>query len=312
MRFHSTTPLDKSSVKVHNMEHEIMRRILAYCLDLDWQTVLEIEFDQRLMATACLEGVLRYHRYIHNIPTTQCVFVYIGIDDIHTLFTTTNSSSSGSSNREIQGKYIRQVTEVLRQLRYKSNILVSSLITGTHEIDMHNSMIQSGIPIVHLELLPLCNSTIYKILSEDVGLCQEYMEHPEIMSLIQGTTPVLTALGIAISHLPYKYDPNAIVIAINKAKQYLESFHVFLDAAERESLLTMITTGKLISNGLEKLQPYSTYNLDQLQNIGLIQLINCNEMSGIQISATRYHLENWISTTPSRVYAQSYGLRFTF
>jgi hypothetical protein len=279
-----------------NGEKILARRLLAAVTEMPWEEAQSIPLDGFSTCNACIEAIAAYHRRVNGLADDAELFIFIGIDDIHKLITQTRYDG---------GEMVRSVCRALRNLNAIPRVALASMIAGTHDEPITNSLLGHSIEAVHLEYRPLAVQDVEAIITQDAGLSERYLQDQDFREVLADAFPVLPAIAQAVAHLPCSYDPAAIPNARRTVGAYFDSMAGPEDIDELETLVMASLSGAAstrVSLGLG-LQPGSKTSLDSLQNTGTIQLVRTAD-GLFQVAASLCLLRRWVCMLTGRPYYQ--------
>lgn len=258
----STTYAAAESV---NAETLLCRRLIKAVTGMSWAEALKLDLGAELTASDCVAGILIYHREVQKLPSKEPVFVFLGVDEVNQV---TNQTTYNGID------IVKNITRSLRNIRALPGAFVATVMAGTHSKDINESVLGSGIRPVMLSYEPLSNDAINTILTQDVGVCQAYMNSPHFQRVVNSAYPVLRPLGEFVSTLPLEYDGNAVYDGEQVVATYFARKAGTFEIVEREYLLLAALTGQIFSETDlgRKLGNASFMSLDDLQNRGIIQI----------------------------------------
>jgi hypothetical protein len=263
----------------------ICRRLIREVTGMSWGEALELNLGAKLTVSRCMQAIVRYHREVRGLQSDAPVFVFLGVDEVNQI-----TSQKVHDGVEI----VKDITRSLRTLRTVPGMFVATVMAGTHGKDINESVLGSGIRPVMLPYEPLSRADIDLILTEDAGVCEEYMHNPHFQRVVDSTFPVLRPLGELVSSLPVQYDASSIHQGEQVIAAYFRSKAGTLRVAERDYLLRVALTGHIFmeSDLGTELPEGSKISLDDLQNRGIIQIIPI-DVGHYQVCLPLYQAEAW-------------------
>jgi hypothetical protein len=258
---------------------------------ISWGEALKLNLSAKLTVSDCMAAIICCHREARGLRSDDPVFVFLGVDEVNQI-----TSQTFFNGVEI----VKEITRSLRDLRILPGIIVATVMAGTHEKDINESMLGTGINPVMLPYEPLSKADIGLILAEDAGICEEYMRNPHFQRVVDSAFPVLRPLGVLVSKLPVQYDANSIRHGEQAVATYFARKAGTLEIAERDYLLLAALTGRIFTQTDlgKKLLAGSTISLDDLQNRGIIQIVPVPLSAGhhYQICLSLCQAEEWCKT----------------
>jgi len=248
-----------------NVELAVVRRVLASCLDLKWNDVLNFPLSDTLTINQCVEAIMAYHKKVCGMRNDQKVFIYLGIDEINQLIYYSNHKSDTN--------LLRNLAKAVQSL-HSSNGFVSTLFAGTHFADMKRSFLGSGIDPLNLELTRLSDETIESMLVQDAGVSQHYIQHPYFQKLVEDIGFRMRAIGVAVQELEYEFNEQSIMNAKSAVSSYLEfKNQTVLSNKELQVVIGLVMTGKSVEDTSVPIFEGTSITLDGVQNLGMVYLV---------------------------------------
>lgn len=293
--FNSKTPF--SHVHEKNVHLAVIRRILASCLGLDWDSAIQLPLSESLRINDCVRALMVYHRTVHGMKSDQMLFVYLGIDEINHLVYYPEPEPGTVVKPDINS--LKRVARAVQSVS-PTNGFVSTLLAGTNFVDMTKSFLGSGIDPFNLKMTSLSKLAIESMLISDAGVSQKYIDNPRFQKLLRGIGPVMRAVGIAVSKLDYEYSESSIAAAESSVRVYLAGKREILNAAETQSLFGFVLTGRTV-RPIEPICENSLFTFDNLQNAGTINLVHCMD-DMYSVSMSRIMLDSFLESVNGRGY----------
>lgn len=284
LAIHITFNIDMPFSHAHetSMDLAVIRRVLASCLGLDWNTAINLPLGN-LRISDCIGAIVSYHKAVNGVSDEQGMFVYLGIDEVNKLV-------NGQLDDIATLKNLIQVVQRLSS----HQCFVSTLLAGTHVIALSHSFLSSGIYPLWVNLARLSEEAQESMLVTDAGVSQKYIDNPKFQKLLRDIGPVsMRAIGIAVSQLEYVYSEESIASARTAARDYLRLTTSGLSYPEIQSLLGLVLTGRTV-HPFETLGKDSAIFLDELQNCGTVHLIPTPDILELSVSISRIMLEDYL------------------
>lgn len=275
-----------------NFNFSVIRRILASCLDMNWDDARLLPLGESLLVVDCLTAIMSYHREMHEMREDKKLFVYLGIDEVNQLVYYPGSGAKPDTTS------LKGIVRALQSLSPR-NGFVSTLLAGTHFADMTESFLGSGINALYLKMTILSDKDIEKILLTDAGVSQKYILNRKFQELLQGVGPMMRAIGIAISKLEYEYNENSISDAKSGVQSYLKSNRKSLTSLETQALFGLVLTGRTIVPS-DPICAGSSISLDDLQNYGTISLVPSHQYDRSSVFISRIMLDSFMESDTGR------------
>jgi hypothetical protein len=249
-----------------DIERALVRRLLFVYFDINWASVCLLEVPAKFGVAHCVDFIVRHHREQHCLPADQEIFVFIGVDEVNQLVDRTNPRNEG----EVVHNLICTVRRVLGN-QSANNCFVAVLLAGTHDAVIRSAFNISGIEPKPISLTPFTHDQILEILRTEADLPEEYFSSDEFMTVVTGCGGELRAIGIMVSELHHKYDPESIWTAELAVNEYFRTkVPRPLSREESDILSALLVTGmpyhpmqNLVSEDL---------TLQDLQDDGLLSL----------------------------------------
>jgi hypothetical protein len=258
-----------------DIEKALVRRLLFVYFDINWDTKCLLEVPAKFGVAHCVDFIVRHHREQHCLPADQEIFVFIGVDEVNQLVDRTNPRNK----EEVVRNLIRTVRPVLGN-QSANNCFVTVLLAGTHDAVIRSAFNGSGIEPKPMSLTPFTHDQILEILRTEADLPEEYFSSDEFMEMVTCCGGVLRAIGIMVSELHHKYDPDSIRISNTAVLRYFGTKMPTspLSQEEVDILSALLVTG-MPCHPMQSLGNEG-HTLQDLQDVGLLSLHPREDLKG--------------------------------
>eukprot|EP01033_Poteriospumella_lacustris_P014911 gene14911-10660_t len=238
--------------------------MIANYLGLSWEEGAKLQLDESLTIQECLEVIIDHHRCIHQLPSSDLLFIYLAIDD----FAKVGDSTTGSAYDDV----LQQIQQTVFP-----NGIVSVVFAGAMLHPFQEVCKQRGINALEMRTPIFSDEQIEMVLRYDVGLNATYLQHPTFRALLHDLGAHLHLIGIAISMLEFHFDPESIRASRKAVEGYVSRITNDLVSTDANELLALAICG-LSTSPFHSLADDSQFTLEALDATGLILLVPSDKL----------------------------------